>query len=113
MAVKRSRRTRRTARKTRKIARKTRKIARKTRRKTRKTAKIKTTKKVKKRLTKRKRSTKASNVKHNTDTGTLSLQPYINAKRKSKQDEIKEYEKQYLSRYKQPKSRITTPPACK
>jgi len=35
--------------------------------------------------------------------GGLTLSPYFNAKRKTKQDEIREYEKQYLSRYKQPK----------
>ena len=34
---------------------------------------------------------------------TSKLGQYVNAKRKAKQDEIKEYEKQYLSRYKQPK----------
>jgi len=42
-------------------------------------------------------------LKHDTDLGTLTLGQYVNAKRKAKQDEIKEYEKQYLSRYKQPK----------
>ena len=46
---------------------------------------------------------KPSNFKADTDTGTLTLSQYVNAKRKAKQDEIKEYEKQYLSRYKQPK----------
>ena len=45
-------------------------------------------------------------MKHDTDIGTLALRPYINAKRKAKQDEIKKYEKQYLSRYKQPKSGV-------
>ena len=45
-------------------------------------------------------------MKHDTDIGTLALRPYINAKRKAKQDEIKKYEKQYLSRYKGPKSVI-------
>ena len=43
-------------------------------------------------------------MKHDTDLGTLTLGQYVNAKRKTKQNEIKEYEKQYLSRYKQPKS---------
>ena len=81
MASKRSRKTRKTARKTRKTARKTRKTARKTRRKI--------LKKAKKRPAKQKRSMQSSNVKHNTDIGTLSLRPYINAKRKAKQDEIK------------------------
>jgi len=42
--------------------------------------------------------TKSSNLKHDTDLGTLTLRQYVNAKRKTKQDEIKEYEKQYLSR---------------
>jgi len=50
--------------------------------------------------------TKSSNLKHDTDTGTLTLRQYINAKRKTKQNEIREYEKQYLSRYKQPKSGV-------
>ena len=36
----------------------------------------------------------------------LTLGQYVNAKRKTKQDEIREYEKQYLSRYKQPKSGV-------
>ena len=49
----------------------------------------KTVKKAKKRPTKRKRSTKSSNVKHDTDIGTLALRQYVNAKRKAKQDEIK------------------------
>ena len=112
MAAKRSRKTRKTARKTRKIARKTRKIARKTRRKTRKTTRRKTrktsrkkvVKKAKKRPVKRKRSVQSSSVKHNTDIGTLSLRPYLNAKRKAKQDEMKRYEQKYLARYKEPKS---------
>ena len=89
MAVKRSRKTRKTA-------SKTRKIASKTRRKTRKVKKVKSP-------AKRKKPTKSSNLKHDTDLGTLTLGQYVNAKRKTKQDEIKEYEKQYLSRYKQPK----------
>ena len=37
--------------------------------------------------------------------GTLSLRQYINAKRQTKQDEIKKYEQKYLARYKQPKSK--------
>merc|ERR1712000_121916 len=37
--------------------------------------------------------------------GRLTLSPHFNAKRKTKQDEIREYEKQYLSRYKQPKTK--------
>jgi len=42
-------------------------------------------------------------LKHDTDLGTLTLRQYVDAKRKTKQNEIREYEKQYLSRYKQPK----------
>ena len=91
MAVKRSRKTRKTA-------SKTRKIASKTRRKTRKVKKVKNP-------AKRKKPIKSSNLKHDTDLGTLTLSQYINAKRKTKQNEIREYEKQYLSRYKQPKSK--------
>jgi len=91
LAVKRSRKTRKTT-------SKTRKIASKTRRKTRKVKKVKSP-------AKRKKPTKSSNLKHDTDLGTLTLGQYVNAKRKSKQDEIKEYEKQYLSRYKQPKTK--------
>ena len=105
MAAKRSRKTRKTARKTRKIARKTRRKTRKTtRRKTRKTTRRKVVKKAKKRPARRKRSTQSSNVKHDTDIGTLALRPYINAKRRAKQDEIKKYEQKYLARYKQPKT---------
>ena len=57
---------------------------------------------------KRKKPTKSSNLKHDTDIGTLTLSQYINAKRKTKQNEIREYEKQYLSRYKQPKTQKWT-----
>jgi len=46
---------------------------------------------------------------HDVDLGTLTLGQYVNAKRRAKQDEIKEYEKQYLSRYKQPKSGVKKP----
>jgi len=38
--------------------------------------------------------TKSSNLKHDTDLGTLTLGQYVNAKRKTKQEEIREYEKQ-------------------
>jgi len=48
-------------------------------------------------------------LKHDTDIGTLSLRPYLNAKRKAKQNEIREYEQKYLSRYKQPKSEVKKP----
>ena len=98
MAAKRSRKTRKTA-------RKTRKIARKTRRKTRKTIRRKVVRKVKKRPARRKRSAQSSSVKHNTDIGTLALRPYLNAKRKSNQYEIKKYEQKDLARYKPPKSK--------
>ena len=37
--------------------------------------------------------------------GRLTLSPHFNAKRRAKQDEIREYEKQYLSRYKEPKTK--------
>jgi len=94
LAVKRSRKTRKTA-------SKTRKIASKTRRKTRKVKKAKSP-------AKRKKPTKSSNLKHDTDIGTLTLGQYVNAKRKTKQNEIREYEKQYLSRYKQPKPQKRT-----
>ena len=47
-------------------------------------------------------------MKHDTDLGTLTLRQYVNAKRKTKQNEIKEYEKQYLSRYKEPKTKKNT-----
>jgi len=42
-------------------------------------------------------------LKHDADLGTLTLSQYVNAKRRAKQDEIREYEKQYLSRYKEAK----------
>jgi len=42
-------------------------------------------------------------TQHDVALGRLTLSPHFNAKRKAKQDEIKEYEKQYLSRYKEPK----------
>jgi len=45
-------------------------------------------------------------TQHDVDLGRLTLSPHFNAKRRAKQDEIKEYEKQYLSRYKQPKSGV-------
>ena len=46
---------------------------------------------------------KSSNLKSDHDPGKLTLRPYFDAKRKAKQGEIKEYEKQYLSRYKKPR----------
>ena len=45
-------------------------------------------------------------MKHDTDLGTLSLQQYVNAKRTAKQEELKKYEKQFLSRYNVPKARL-------
>jgi len=44
-------------------------------------------------------------TQYDVDLGRLTLSPYFNAKRRAKQDEIKEYEKQYLSRYKQPNTK--------
>jgi len=44
-------------------------------------------------------------TQHDVDLGRLTLSQHFNAKRRAKQDEIKEYEKQYLSRYKQPKTK--------
>ena len=52
------------------------------------------------------KSTKSSSVKHDTNTGKLTLKQYINAKRKAKQEEIKAYERKFLARYKQPKSKL-------
>ena len=52
------------------------------------------------------KSTKSSSVKHDTNTGKLTLRQYINAKRKAKQEEIRAYERKFLSRYKQPKSKL-------
>jgi len=42
-------------------------------------------------------------TQHDVALGRLTLSTHFNAKRRAKQDEIREYEKQYLSRYKQPK----------
>jgi len=44
-------------------------------------------------------------TQHDVALGRLTLSPHFNAKRRVKQDEIREYEKQYLSRYKQPKTK--------
>ena len=78
MAVKRSRKTRKAARKT-KMARKAAK--------------------------QRKKVIKSSNLKSEHDPGKLSLRPYFDAKLKAKQEAIREYEKKYLSRYKEPKAK--------
>ena len=73
----------------------------------RKTAgKTRKTKKAKKLPTRSKRAIKLSNLKSGTNIGRLTFRQYVNAKRKAKQNEIREYEKQFLSRYKQPKSGI-------
>jgi len=48
-------------------------------------------------------------TQHDVALGRLTLSPHFNAKRKAKQDEIREYEKQYLSRYKQPKANLRKP----
>jgi len=42
-------------------------------------------------------------TQHDVALGRLTLSPHFNAKRRAKQDEIREYEQKYLSRYKQPK----------
>jgi len=44
-------------------------------------------------------------TQHDVDLGRLTLSPHFNAKRRAKQNEIREYEKQYLSRYKEPKTK--------
>jgi len=48
-------------------------------------------------------------TQHDVDLGRLTLSQHFNAKRRAKQDEIKEYEQKYLSRYKQPKSGVKKP----
>jgi len=50
----------------------------------------------------RKKAVKSSNLKSAADIGKLALRPYVNAKRKAKQEEIREYEQKYLARYKEP-----------
>jgi len=47
-------------------------------------------------------------LKQDADLGTITLRQYVNAKRKTKQNDIREYEKQYLSRYKEPKPQKRT-----
>jgi len=47
-------------------------------------------------------------TQHDVALGRLTLSPHFNAKRKTKQNEIREYEKQYLSRYKEPKTKKNT-----
>jgi len=71
-----------------------------------KTRKIKNAKKLAKRS---KRVVKSSNLKSGTNIGKLTLRQYVNAKRKAKQNEIREYEQKYLARYKQPKSEVKKP----
>ena len=44
-------------------------------------------------------------TQHDVALGRLTLSPHFNAKRRAKQDEIREYEQKYLSRYKQPKTK--------
>jgi len=68
-----------------------------------KTRKIKKAKKLAKRS---KSVVKSSNLKSGTNIGKLTLRQYVNANRKAKQNEIREYEQKYLARYKQPKSGI-------
>jgi len=47
-------------------------------------------------------------TQHDVALGKLALSPHFNAKRKTKQNEIREYEKQYISRYKEPKTKKNT-----
>ena len=62
------------------------------------------TRKTARRSTKeRKRIVKPSSLKHDGDFGKLTLRKHVNANRKANQEEIKEYEKKYLARYKEPK----------
>jgi len=66
-------------------------LASKRSRKTRKTAgKTRKIKKAKKLAKRSRRAVKSSNLKLGADIGTLSLRQYVNAKRKAKQDEIRE-----------------------
>ena len=44
-------------------------------------------------------------TQHDVALGRLTLSTHFNAKRRAKQDEIREYEQKYLSRYKQPKTK--------
>jgi len=44
-------------------------------------------------------------TQHDVALGRLTLSSHFNAKRRAKQNEIREYEQQYLSRYKQPMTR--------
>jgi len=44
-------------------------------------------------------------TQHDVALGRLTLSPHFNAKRRAKQDEIREYEQKYLSRYKEPKTK--------
>ena len=63
------------------------------------------TRKTARRSTKeRKRIVKPSSLKHDGDFGKLTLRKHVNANRKANQEEIKEYEKKYLARYKEPKT---------
>ena len=44
-------------------------------------------------------------TQHDVALGRLTLSPHFNAKRRAKQNEIREYEQKYLSRYKEPKTK--------
>ena len=44
-------------------------------------------------------------TQHDVALGRLTLSPHFNAKRRAKQDEIREYEQKYLSRYKHQRQR--------
>ena len=75
MAVKRSRKTRKTAGKTRKI------------------------KRAKKLAKRSKRAVKSSNLKSDDDLGRLNIRKHTVTKRREYQAKRKEYEKEYLTRY--------------
>ena len=75
------------------------KRSRKTTRKTTKRKTARKTKKAKKLAKRRKKAVKSSNLESDTDIGKLALRQYVNAKRKAKHEEIKEYEQKYLARY--------------
>jgi len=48
-------------------------------------------------------------TQHDVALGRLTLSTHFNAKRRAKQDEIREYEQKYLSRYKEPKANLRKP----
>ena len=66
--------------------------------KTRKTAGRK--RKGKRSIKERRRIVKSPSSKYDGDFGKLTLRKHVNANRKANQEEVKEYEKKYLARYK-------------